>query len=56
MCAPGVERLTAARVRLALEPVDPGVVPLQEWRPDPGHLIEKHEIYHTFVGGVGRKR
>ncbi|MFI0423596.1 SAM-dependent methyltransferase [Spongiactinospora sp. 9N601] len=39
-----------------LELVEPGVVPLQEWRPDPGDLIEKHEIYHTFVGGVGRKR
>ncbi|MDF5754178.1 SAM-dependent methyltransferase [Spongiactinospora sp. TRM90649] len=35
--------------------LDPGLVPLPEWRPDPGERIEEHPVYHLFVGGVARK-
>jgi hypothetical protein len=39
-----------------LELLDPGVVPLAEWRPDPGTApSEQTDTYHTFVGGLGRK-
>ncbi|MFB4280101.1 MULTISPECIES: SAM-dependent methyltransferase [unclassified Nonomuraea] len=39
-----------------LELLEPGLVPLPEWRPDPGeHQAELGITYHTFVGGVGRK-
>ncbi|MFD0665172.1 SAM-dependent methyltransferase [Thermocatellispora tengchongensis] len=39
-----------------LELVDPGLVPVAEWRPEPGEHSEQGITYHTFVGGVGRKR
>jgi hypothetical protein len=38
-----------------LEPVEPGLVPLPEWRPDPGDSLAVHPTYHLFIGGVGRK-
>jgi SAM-dependent methyltransferase len=37
------------------EMLDPGVVPLAEWRPDPQDLIRQSSTYHTIVGGVARK-
>lgn len=38
-----------------LEIVEPGVVPLAEWRPDTDERPEQTDTYYTFVGGVGRK-
>ena len=38
-----------------LELIDPGVVPLAEWRPVPGEIPDQTDTYHTFVGGVARK-
>ncbi|MBX6383177.1 MAG: SAM-dependent methyltransferase [Microbispora sp.] len=38
-----------------LELLDPGLVPLAEWRPDPDEVVERGITYHTFVGGVARK-
>ncbi|GII59054.1 SAM-dependent methyltransferase [Planotetraspora thailandica] len=38
-----------------LELVEPGLVPLAEWRPDPGDVPQQGITYHTFVGGVARK-
>jgi hypothetical protein len=39
------------------ELVEPGLVPLQEWRPTiPGAQFERDEIYHSFYGGVARKK
>ncbi|MBF8189428.1 SAM-dependent methyltransferase [Nonomuraea sp. K274] len=38
-----------------LELLEPGLVPLPEWRPDPGDRAAPGITYHTFVGGVGRK-
>ncbi|MEV4293465.1 SAM-dependent methyltransferase [Microbispora rosea] len=35
--------------------IEPGLVPLPEWRPDPGQVFEPGITYHTFVGGVARK-
>jgi hypothetical protein len=35
----------------------PGLVPLLEWRPPvPGARIDRDEIYHSFYGGVARRR
>lgn len=34
--------------------VDPGVVWVPEWRPDPGESVEQPELSHS-VGGIGRK-
>ena len=39
-----------------LELLEPGIVPLPEWRPDgqdPPSM--QNDTYHTFVGGVARK-
>ncbi|MEW9551716.1 SAM-dependent methyltransferase [Nonomuraea sp. NPDC050783] len=38
-----------------LELVEPGLVPLPEWRPDGEDHATPGITYHTFVGGVGRK-
>lgn len=38
-----------------LELLEPGVVPMAEWRPDPGTPVEQTDTYYTFVGGVARK-
>jgi hypothetical protein len=37
-----------------LELLEPGVVPLPEWRPDPGDDLTVHPTYHLFAGGVAR--
>jgi hypothetical protein len=38
-----------------LELIEPGLVPLPEWRPGPADNRTVHPTYHLFVGGVGRK-
>jgi S-adenosyl methyltransferase len=39
-----------------LELLEPGLVPLSEWRPDPGDApSDQTDTYHTFVGGVAYK-
>ncbi|MFB4280112.1 SAM-dependent methyltransferase [Nonomuraea sp. MTCD27] len=38
-----------------LELLEPGLVPLPEWRPDSDDRAEPGITYHTFVGAVGRK-
>jgi hypothetical protein len=38
-----------------LEVLEPGLVPLPEWRPEPGSHSEQGITYHTFVGGLARK-
>lgn len=38
-----------------LELIEPGVVPLAEWRPVPGEIPDQTDTYYTFVGGVARK-
>ncbi|MCK2216519.1 SAM-dependent methyltransferase [Actinomadura sp. ATCC 31491] len=38
-----------------LELLEPGLVPLPEWRPDDSDQATPGITYHTFVGGVGRK-
>ncbi|MFF0774312.1 SAM-dependent methyltransferase [Nonomuraea wenchangensis] len=38
-----------------LELLEPGLVPLPEWRPDEGDDADLGITYHTFLGGVGRK-
>ncbi|PRX52746.1 S-adenosyl methyltransferase [Nonomuraea fuscirosea] len=39
-----------------LELLEPGLVPLPEWRPEPDEELPELGItYHTFAGGVGRK-
>ncbi|MEU1729426.1 SAM-dependent methyltransferase [Actinomadura sp. ATCC 39365] len=38
-----------------LELLEPGLVPLAEWRPEPGYRPALGITYHTFLGGVGRK-
>ncbi|GAA5195737.1 SAM-dependent methyltransferase [Rugosimonospora acidiphila] len=39
-----------------LELIEPGLVPLPEWRPEPGTKPSTQtDTYHTFVGGVARK-
>jgi hypothetical protein len=37
------------------ELVEPGLVPIQEWRPLPVAVIERDGYYHSFSGGVARK-
>lgn len=37
------------------ELLEPGVVPLPDWRPEPGIEVLRDEFYHGFVGGVARK-
>jgi hypothetical protein len=37
------------------ELLEPGVVPLPDWRPEPGVQVLRDEFYHGFVGGVARK-
>jgi hypothetical protein len=39
-----------------LELVEPGLVPLREWRPSPHGLRHKLTGHHSFIGGVARKR
>lgn len=39
-----------------LELIDPGLVPLPEWRPAPRHTRYQHAGYHAWVGGVAQKR
>jgi hypothetical protein len=38
------------------ELLPPGLVSLAEWRPEPHHHIERDEVYHSFYGGVARKK
>ncbi|MGW0803783.1 SAM-dependent methyltransferase [Nonomuraea sp. NPDC002799] len=38
-----------------LDLLEPGLVPLPEWRPDEGDHATPGITYHTFVGGVARK-
>jgi hypothetical protein len=38
-----------------LDVLEPGLVPLPEWRPEPGEHTEQSDTYHTFVGGLARK-
>ncbi|MGI5289528.1 SAM-dependent methyltransferase [Nonomuraea polychroma] len=38
-----------------LELLEPGLVPLPEWRPEADDLAEPGITYHTFVGAVARK-
>jgi hypothetical protein len=35
--------------------LEPGLVPLAEWRPEPGDESTQSDTYHTFVGGLARK-
>jgi S-adenosyl methyltransferase len=37
------------------EILEPGLVSIVEWRPEPGTRIEQDENYHSFWGGVARK-
>lgn len=37
------------------ELIDPGLVPLAEWRHAPGALCHHHIGHHSFIGGVARK-
>jgi hypothetical protein len=38
------------------ELLPPGLVSLQEWRPETQEKIEHDEVYHSFFGGVARKK
>ncbi|GIJ26763.1 hypothetical protein Vqi01_19250 [Micromonospora qiuiae] len=39
-----------------LTPLEPGLVPLPEWRPEPGATApDQTDTYHTFVGVVAHK-
>jgi SAM-dependent methyltransferase len=38
-----------------LELIEPGLVPLREWRPNPHLPVRKRIGHHSFVGGVARK-
>ncbi|MEV5557589.1 SAM-dependent methyltransferase [Nonomuraea wenchangensis] len=38
-----------------LDLLEPGLVPLPEWRPDEGDHAMPGITYHTFMGGVARK-
>jgi hypothetical protein len=35
--------------------IEPGLVPLPEWRPSPGADLAAHPTYRLIIGGVGRK-
>lgn len=37
------------------ELLEPGLVSILDWRPEPGASIERDENYHSFYGGVARK-
>jgi S-adenosyl methyltransferase len=37
------------------ELLEPGLVPLPEWRPDVTGQVKRNSTYHGFVGGVARK-
>jgi hypothetical protein len=37
------------------EMVEPGLVPLAEWRPDAKDTAEQKDSYYTMIGGVARK-
>ncbi|MDH2426922.1 SAM-dependent methyltransferase [Sphaerisporangium sp. TRM90804] len=37
------------------ELLDPGLVPLPEWRDEPGFFIKSALLYHTYYGGLARK-
>jgi S-adenosyl methyltransferase len=37
------------------ELLEPGLVPIQDWRPLPQAVIERDQYYHGFSGGVARK-
>jgi hypothetical protein len=37
------------------EMVEPGLVPLAEWRPDAEAAAEQKDSYYTMIGGVARK-
>jgi len=37
------------------EMLEPGLVPLPEWRPRPGDTSEQSDTYHTVVGGLARR-
>jgi hypothetical protein len=37
------------------ELVEPGLVPLAEWRPVPDEAIEQNDSYHTMLAGLARK-
>jgi hypothetical protein len=61
------ERLGTGRWRSAaeilsylpgLEVLEPGLVPMEEWRPDPdddAEPVDQSDTYYTFVGVVARK-
>jgi hypothetical protein len=36
--------------------VEPGLVPMAEWRPNAEPAPEKNVSYYTMLGGVARKR
>ncbi len=38
------------------EMLEPGFVSLQDWRPSPGAFVKRDEVYHSFFGGVARKK
>jgi hypothetical protein len=38
-----------------LEVLEPGLVPLAEWRPEPGEKFEQPDTHYTFVGAVATK-
>ena len=38
------------------ELLDPGLVPLPEWRPSPHSSRHQYAGHHAWVGGVARKR
>ena len=38
------------------ELVEPGLVPLADWRPPLRGRVRRDEIYHGFYGGVARKK
>jgi hypothetical protein len=40
----------------AWEMIEPGLVPLGEWRPPVQGYVPEPEIQHSFSGGVARKR
>jgi S-adenosyl methyltransferase len=37
------------------ELLEPGLVPLPEWHPEPGYVRNEHPTYQLFVGGIARK-
>ncbi|MEO3807972.1 SAM-dependent methyltransferase [Sphaerisporangium sp. B11E5] len=37
------------------ELVEPGLVPLPEWRAEPGLAVRNSLLYHTYYGGLARK-